>query len=120
MGARSWVFVCALLPACSFAFVNEPNDAMLRRQQPLDCTRSRALPVTDLVLTAAIAAAVFATVYSAVEDFNEDCSPGGCYTPWKPALLGAFLVASPSGISSAVGFSETHQCRKAFRALGFP
>lgn len=99
--------------ACSFAFVTEPNDAMLKKQAPLTCTTSRALPAIDLAIGAALGTLVFATTYMAVQDFNDECAPGQCYRPWGPALLGTFLVVSPWGISSAVGFSETHQCRKA-------
>lgn len=111
--------VCALLPACSFVFVDGPNDAMLTRQEPVTCTTSRVLPVVDLVIGAALGALVFGTTYSAIEDFNQDCSPGQCYRPWGPALLGGFLVVSPWWISSAVGVSDTHQCRKA-RARATP
>ena len=86
---------------------------MLKKQAPLTCTTSRALPATDLAIGAALGALVFATTYMAVEDFNDECAPGQCYRPWGPALLGTFLVVSPWGISSAVGFSETNQCRNA-------
>lgn len=81
-----------------------------------DCTTSRALPLADLIVGAALAAAIGAATYVAVEDFNEECSPGGCYTPIKPALLASFLVASPWWISSAVGFSDTSDCRELSRA----
>jgi hypothetical protein len=113
VGLRRLVLVCALLPACSFVFVKEPSEAMLRKQAPLTCTTSRAMPLTDLAIGAALGALVFAATYAMVEDFNEECSSGQCYRPWGPALIGSFLVVSPWGISSAVGFSETHQCRKA-------
>jgi hypothetical protein len=63
---------------------------------------------------------VFATTYAAVEELNQECSPGACYRPWGPALIGAFLAMSPWGVSSAVGFSETHQCRKAARSRAAP
>lgn len=109
-----------LLPACSFAFVKEPSEAMLTKQAPLTCTTSRALPLTDLVIGAALGGLVFATTYTAIEDFNQECSPGSCYRPWGPALIGTFLVVSPWWISSAVGVSETHQCRKAARTRTAP
>jgi len=114
------ILVCALLPACSFAFVKEPSDAMLRQQAPLACTSSRALPVTDLAIGALLGGLVFATTYAAVEEINDECAGGSCYRPWGPALIGTFLVVSPWWISSAVGFSETHQCRKAARARTGP
>jgi hypothetical protein len=111
MGWRTLVLACAM-PACSFAFVQGPSDAMLRKQAPATCTTSRALPVVDLALGAVLGGLVFATTYKAVDSFNDECAPGQCYRPWGPALIGAFLVVSPWWISSAVGFSDTHQCRK--------
>jgi hypothetical protein len=120
VSSRSLVLACVLLPACSFAFVKEPSEAMLTKQAPLTCTTSRAMPLTDLVIGAALGGLVFATTYAAIEDFNQECLPGSCYRPWGPALLGAFLVVSPWWISSAVGFSETHQCRKAARTRAAP
>ena len=93
---------------------------MLTRQAPLTCTKSRALPATDLAIAAVLGALVFTTTYVAVQEFNEECAPGQCYRPWGPALLGSFLVVSPWGISSAVGFSETGQCRKAHTRLASP
>ena len=113
MGWRA-LLLC-VVPACSFVFVQEPTEAMLTRQAPIACTTSRAMPVTDLAIGAILGSLVFATTYSAVESFNDECSPEPCYRPWGPALLASFLVVSPWGISSAVGFSETHQCRKAVR-----
>ena len=107
------LLVLTCVSACSFAFVKEPNDAMLTQRAPLTCTTSRALPATDLAIGAALGALVFATTYAAVQDFNKECAPEQCYRPWGPALLGSFLVTSPWWISSAVGFSDTGQCRKA-------
>jgi hypothetical protein len=109
------MLVLACASACSFAFVKGPDDAMLKRQAPVTCTTSRALPAADFVIGAALGALVFATTYAAVEEFNDECAPGQCYRPWGPALLGSFLVVSPWWISSAVGFSDTSQCRKASR-----
>jgi hypothetical protein len=77
------------------------------------------MPTTDFVLGAAMASAVFAVTYTAVERFNEMCV-GECYHPWKPATLAAFLVASPWWIASAVGFSDTGKCRQAYRERGMP
>ena len=116
MGRRWCALACVLLSGCSFTFVNEPNEAMLTRKAPLSCTTSRSMPYTDLALGSILGAAIFVTTYEAIESFNDECSPGNCYRAWKPALLAAFLVASPWLISSAVGFSDTQQCRKAFRA----
>ena len=116
---RLALVACALLPACSFAFVDGPDEAMLTRQAPVTCDTSRALPVADLVIGAALGALVFGTTYAAIEDFNDECERGQCHSPWGPGLIGGFLVVSPWWISSAVGFSDTHQCRKA-RALATP
>ena len=100
--------LCALAlvfgSACSFAFVKEPNDAMLTKKAPLTCTTSRSLPVVDLVIGTAIGAMVFAATYAAVERFNDECASGQCYRPWGPALLGSFLMGSPWWISSASAF----------------
>lgn len=114
MGWRPLVLAC-VLSGCSFAFVAEPTELMRTRQAPVTCTTSRALPVADLTIGAVLGGLVFATTYSAVERFNNECSPGQCYRPWGPALLASFLVVSPWWISSAVGFSDTHQCRKVVR-----
>ncbi len=103
--------LCLCLSGCSFAFVKEPTDSMLRNEAPLTCTTSRALPTLDLAIGTLLGSLVFITTYAAVEELNEACSPGRCYPPWGPALIGSFLVVSPWGISSAVGFSDTHQCR---------
>ncbi|MCA9678281.1 MAG: hypothetical protein H6709_01865 [Kofleriaceae bacterium] len=100
-------------PACSFAFVTAPDDAMLTRRAPMTCTTSRTLPVADAVIGAALGALVFGATYAAIDDANADCTGGACYHPWKPALLGTFLVVSPWWISAAVGVSDTRQCRKA-------
>ena len=86
---------------------------MLTKQVPVSCTSSFALPIADLVIGAAVGAATFGTVYAAIEEVNEECSGGQCYRPWGPALIAAFLMVSPWWVSSAVGFSDTHQCRKA-------
>ena len=117
MSTRAVIVACALLPACSFTFVQGPSEAMVTKKAPITCTTSRALPIADLVIGAALGALVFGTTYAAIEELNEDCASGQCYRPWGPALLGSFLVVSPWGISSAVGFSDTHQCRKAHAQL---
>lgn len=112
----SLLVACALLPACSFAFVDGPTAPMIKKEVPVTCTTSRVLPAVDLLIGAALGAFVFATVYSAIEEVNDEdggCSPGQCYTAWKPAAVGTFLVVSPWWISAAVGTSDTHQCRKA-------
>jgi hypothetical protein len=114
MGWRTLVVAC-VLPACSFVFVEEPTDAMRKKQAAVTCTTSRALPVVDLTVGAILGGLVFGTTYAAVESFNEECANGQCYRPWGPALLASFLVVSPWWISSAVGFSDTHQCRKVVR-----
>ena len=110
-----WGLLALTCASCSFTFVKEPNDAMLKGKAPLTCTTSRALPLTDLAIGAVLGGLVFATTYVAVESFNDEpsCQPNGCYRAWGPALIGSFLVVSPWGISSAVGFSETGDCRKA-------
>lgn len=113
MGRHLCALVCVLATGCSFTFVVEPDDAMLTHKAPVTCTTSRVLPVTDLVIGTVLAGLVFGATHAAVDSFNDECSPGGCYTPWKPALLAAFLVTSPWFISSAVGFSDTQRCRKA-------
>ncbi len=108
--------VCVLSSACSLVFVQEPTDAMLTKKAPLTCTSSNALPITDFAVGAALGSAVFGATYAAVESFNDECSPGQCYRPWGPALIAAFLTVSPSWMSSAIGFSDTHRCREAMRA----
>lgn len=115
---KSLALVLVLTSACSFAFVREPNEAMLTDQAPITCTTSRAMPIVDVVVGAILGSLVFATTYAAVESFNDECSPGQCYRPWGPALIGSFLVVSPWWISSAVGFSDTHRCREAARSRG--
>ncbi|HUQ08626.1 MAG TPA: hypothetical protein VM261_39310 [Kofleriaceae bacterium] len=116
------LIACALLPACSFAFVDGPSHEMLTRQAPMTCTTSRTLPLADLVIGAVVGGFVFGATYSAIQDFNEDesCAAGQCTGPVGPALLGGFLMVSPWWISSAVGFSDTSQCRKAMRAQVAP
>jgi len=100
--------------ACSVVFVQDPP-----AKPPITCTSSSALPIADAVIAVVAGVAMFATTYTLVDHFNKDCSPP-CYTPWKPALLASFLVVSPFGISSAVGFSDTRRCRSALRAAGQP
>ena len=109
--------VLALAPACSFVFVKEPKQTP--PQVPLECTASNALPLADAVIGAVLGGLVFATTYAAIDSFNDECT-GGCYRPWKPALLATFLVVSPWGISSIVGLSDTARCRKAYRERGQP
>jgi len=104
------------MSACSVVFVKEPTSAMLTRQAPLTCTTSLAMPVADLTIGAILGSTVFATTYAAVDRFNDECFPEPCYRPWGPALIAAFLAVSPSWVSSAIGFSDTHQCRKEARA----
>jgi hypothetical protein len=101
-----------LTSGCSFVFVQEPNEAMIKREAPATCTSSRAMPVLDFAIGAVLGAAIFAATYGAIEEFNDECEGGQCYTPWKPALLASFLVVSPWWISSAVGLSDTQQCRR--------
>jgi hypothetical protein len=112
-----WLLACALVPACSAAFVQDLPHAVTDRSVPLECTSSRAMPIADLVIGTVFGAFVAATTYEFVRKANENCPmPGGCYTPWKPALLATFLAVSPWGISSAVGFADTGRCRAAYRA----
>jgi hypothetical protein len=122
MRGGSRLIACALLPACSFAFVDGPSHEMLTHKAPMTCTTSRTLPLADLVIGAAVGGLVFGATYSAIQDFNEDedCAAGQCTGAFGPALLGSFLVVSPWWISSAVGFSDTGQCRKAMRAQVAP
>ena len=99
------VLVLTCVSACSFAFVKEPTDAMLTRREPATCTTSRALPVVDLAIGAALGALVFTTTYAAIEEFNDECAPGRCYRPWGPALLGSFLARqgwAPKTIAGAL------------------
>jgi hypothetical protein len=120
---RALVLICAFVPACSFAFVKEPNETALRDpQNPVSCTTSRMMPLVDLLVGAVLGGLVFATTYAAVDSFNDDvdCANGGCYHPWKPATLGAFLVVSPWWISSAVGVADTGRCRDVYRSRGMP
>jgi len=118
---RALVLICAFVPACSFAFVKDQNEAQLADPQvPVSCTTSRMMPMLDFVIGAALAGLVFGATYTAVNDFNDECTGGGCYTPWKPALLGSFLVVSPWWISSAVGLSDTSRCRAIHRSRGMP
>lgn len=115
------VLCCSLSTACSFAFVRELKEgAAGNPQQPVSCTTSRALPTTDLAIGAVFASLVAGVTYSAVDNFNDECTGGCGYHPWRPALLAAFLVVSPWWISSAVGYSDTGQCRAAYRARGLP
>jgi hypothetical protein len=117
------VLICALVPACSFVAVKDVNEATLNDPQvPVSCTTSRMMPLVDLLAGAILGGLVFATTYSAVENFNDDeaCANGGCYHAWKPATLGAFLVVSPWWISSAVGLSDTGRCRDVYRSRGMP
>ncbi len=86
---------------------------MLTNKVPLTCTTSRAMPAADVAIGAVLGGAVFATTHSAVDSFNDECTPGPCYRPWKPALLAAFLVTSPWWISAAVGYDDTRRCRNA-------
>ncbi len=110
---RTLAVACVLMTGCSFAFVDGPSVAMVRHEVPATCTTSRTLPATDLVIGAAMGAAIFATIYGAIDSFNDDADPGAQFErPWGPALIGAFLVSSPWLISAAVGFSDTSECRK--------
>ena len=110
-----WLALVALVPACSFAFVREPDGPALKDTRlPIECTASRSLPVTDAVIGAVLGGAIGAVTYTAIEEAREE-NPG-LYRGTGPALLAAFLVVSPWWISSAVGFSDTQQCRKAARS----
>ena len=102
--------VLALLSGCSLLFVRD-----LEPGPQISCTTSRVMPAADFALGAVMAGAVAAVTYGAIERVNDDC-PGGCYHPWKPATLAAFLVVSPWWISSAVGFSDTSRCREAVQS----
>jgi len=110
---------CLLLSGCSFILVKEPSEAAIRDPRvPLECTTSRSIPAADFTIGAVLATLVFAATYAAVKSFNEDaeCVGEGCYTPWKPSIMGAFLVVSPWWISAAVGLSDTGHCRDAYHA----
>ena len=118
---RAVILICAFVPACSFAFVKDVNEATLTDPQvPVSCTTSRMMPLLDLVVGAVLGGLVYAATYAAVNEFNNECSNGGCYTPWKVSLLPAFLVVSPWWISSAVGVSDTGRCRDVYRSRGMP
>ncbi len=116
MGWRTVVLAGLAAPACSFVLVQEPPATTPDPHTPLTCTESSTLPIADAVIGAIAGAAVFATTYHFVDDFNHDCGTTSCYTPWKPSLLAAFLVVSPFAISSAVGFSQTARCRDLLNA----
>lgn len=121
MGWRTLVLACGLLSACSFVMVKDPNEVALRDPNvPVSCTTSRTWPAVDLVAGAGAGGFVFGATYAAIDSFNEECPNGRCYTPWKPALLAAFLVVSPWWIASIVGYSDTSRCRQLYRARGMP
>jgi hypothetical protein len=104
------------MSACSLVFVQEPTQAMLTKRAPLTCTASQTWPITDLAIGAILGTAVFSATYAAVDRFNEECASGQCYRPWGPGLIAAFLTVTPSWMSSAIGFVDTHRCRKAVRS----
>jgi hypothetical protein len=115
--------VVALLPACSFVFVKEQNEATVRDPSvPISCTSSRMWPLADLVVGAILGGLAFGATYTAISELNDEepCANGGCYSSWKAPSLAAFLVVSPWWISSAVGFSDTGRCRDAYRTRGMP
>jgi hypothetical protein len=109
------ILACAVLSACSFTFVKDVDEpARTDRRMPISCTTSRALPVTDLVIGAALGGFVAVATYMAIESANDEGCPN-CLSSTKPALLATFLVVSPWWISSAVGFSDTSRCRAVLR-----
>lgn len=114
--------VCALLPACSLAFVKDPPTpaAIQDRNAPLDCTPSRALPMLDIAIGALLGGFVAGTTYHFVEESAKDCPvAGACRGGTGPAVVAGFLVVSPWWISAAVGISDTGRCRDARRARGW-
>ena len=112
-----WLALVALVPACSFAFVKEPDGPALNDVSvSIDCTSERTLPIADAVIGAVLGGLVAANVYAILDRTPEDSAER--IDPKGPALLGAFLIVSPWWISSAVGFSDTSRCRAAYRARG--
>ncbi len=74
MSLRLLVVACAFQPACSFAFVNDPQpEALADRRVPLGCTSSRAMPIADMAIGVLLGAAVAGITYAFVEEANESC-----------------------------------------------
>ncbi len=118
MGWPSLVVVSALVPACSFAFVKDPDEKALRdpHRYP-NCTEGSTLPIADALIGAAMGTLVAVATYTAIESANDECEAdgGSCFHGTKPAILATFLTVSPWWISSAVGFSDTARCRAIVR-----
>ncbi len=91
-----------LLPACSWALVEQPP-RYDRGVRPLLCTTSLAAPLADTVLATALAAAAAALLITSRDNDSKLGVAVG---------IGAILGAVPYGFSAGYGFAQTARCRR--------
>jgi drug/metabolite transporter (DMT)-like permease len=105
--------LCALLSACSYAFVQAPpaDDP----DDPGDCTESRAAPEVDAVLTGAMALTLLVLVPHCMQTtgYNQDGTPAtGCTAGQWAGLAWTGVVGTATTISAVHGFRVTKRCRR--------
>jgi hypothetical protein len=104
-GLVALVLGCA--PGCSLLIVDGPPPAEARRAADFACTKSRAVPVADLIAAAAVG------VHEAGDIGNDDREwTGLALSPDHHRLLSAALVTA-FAVSAGVGLTRVEACREA-------
>jgi hypothetical protein len=117
----------ALLPACSFAFVDRaPPDYALRSE--VSCTTSRVAPVADLVVATGLAIGGGVLIYegqtcgsggNSDSGGNGSLTFGGCFLSGVDTAGGVLLMTAAivPAISAIYGFVTTDACRDALEEM---
>lgn len=113
MAPRAVVLVscCLLATSCSWAFVVPPT---VERGDPGDCTESRAAPVADTAVSAAMALTLLAgatSCFAEAADMSDGRGPDGCSAGAYLGLSAAAVAGAVSAVSAIQGFQATGHCR---------
>jgi hypothetical protein len=104
----------ALVPACSWAFVDAPPLYVSPEARSIPCTQSLASPIADTVIAAAMYTGAGIMLVAATHRDNNDLPTGG--TSYSLLLaIPAVLIAVPHTFSAVYGYTKTARCRRVNR-----
>ncbi|MBA3464921.1 MAG: hypothetical protein H0T46_33615 [Deltaproteobacteria bacterium] len=102
--------ILALLPACSWAFVDAPPLYVSPEARSIECTKSLASPIADTVLAAVMYAGA-GVLLAASRHQDNDGLPTGGQSSSRMLAIPALLIAVPHTFSAVYGYQQTARCR---------
>lgn len=100
----------ALVPACSWAFVDAPPLYVSPEARSIECTQSLASPIADTAIAAVMYAGAGIMLAAARHQDNDDLPTGGQSYSLILAIP-AVLIAVPHTFSAVYGYQKTARCR---------